>query len=186
VDKLIAGKCWFSEKTKYIPVTTKSHAIYPHYLNAGLYKFQIVYSFTYLRSDVNCNNDIGVEIQKLILVATRCFYGLRKHMSFHLASKRNAKILKYKVLIRPVLTYASEIWTLSETNERRLSLFEIKAHRCIFGAKKENETGRKRYNYELYETFNASNVVSYIKVKRLSWAGHLMCANNDRALKKYI
>ena len=32
----------------------------------------------------------------------------------------------YKVLIRPVLTYAYETWTLSKTNERRLSLFEGK------------------------------------------------------------
>ena len=69
----------------------------------------------------------------------------------------------YKVLIRPVLTYASETWTLSKTNERRLSLFERKVLRCIFGAKK--------YNYELYEIFNEPNIVNYIKFKRLAWAG---------------
>jgi hypothetical protein len=48
---------------------------------------------------------------------------------------KNTKILMYKVLIRPVLTYASQTWTVSETNERRLSLFERKVLRCIFGAK---------------------------------------------------
>jgi len=63
---------------------------------------------------------------------------------------KNTKILMYKVLIRPALTYASETWTLSKTNERRLSLYERKALRCIFGAKQENEIWRKRYNYELY------------------------------------
>ena len=56
--------------------------------------------------------------------------------------------------------------------------------RCIFGAKQENGTWRKRYNYELYETFNEPNIVPYIKVKRLAWAGHLVRMNNDRALKK--
>jgi hypothetical protein len=71
----------------------------------------------------------------------------------------------YKVLIRPVLTYASETWTVSKVNERRLSLFERKVLRCILGAKQENEIWRKRYNYELYEVFNNSNIVSYIKVK---------------------
>ena len=75
----------------------------------------------------------------------------------------------YKVLTRPVLTYASEIWTLSQTNERRLSLFERKVLRCIFGAKQENETWPKRYNYELYETFNESNIANYIKSK--DWHG---------------
>jgi hypothetical protein len=44
----------------------------------------------------------------------------------------------YKALIRPVLTYASETWAVSKINEWRLSLFERKALRCIFGAKQEN------------------------------------------------
>jgi hypothetical protein len=86
----------------------------------------------------------------------------------------------YKVLIRPVLTYASETWTLSKINERRLSLFEKKVLLCIFGAKQENETWRKRYNCELYETFKEPNIVNYIKVKILEWEGHLVRMNNDR------
>ena len=55
----------------------------------------------------------------------------------------------YKALIRPVLTSASETWTVSKTKERRISLFERKVLRCIFGAKQKNETWRQRYNYEL-------------------------------------
>jgi hypothetical protein len=43
----------------------------------------------------------------------------------------------YKVLIRPVLSYASETRILSKANERRLSLFERKVLPCIFGAKRE-------------------------------------------------
>jgi hypothetical protein len=101
-------------KTKYMSVTKKSHANYPHHLEVGSYKFQVFPSFTYLVSDVNCNNDISEEIQKSILVANRGFHGLRKHLSSHLPSK-NTKILLYKVLIRHVLTYASETWTLTET-----------------------------------------------------------------------
>jgi hypothetical protein len=86
----------------------------------------------------------------------------------------------YKVLIRPVLTYASGTWTVSKTNERQLSLFERKVFRCIFGAEHENGTWRKRYNYELYGIFNEPNIVNYIKVKRLSWAGHLVRMDSDR------
>jgi len=122
------------EKTKYMPVTKNSHTSYPHYLEVGPYKFQAVHSFTYLGSDVNYNNDISAEIQNHILAANRCFHGLRKHLRSHLTSK-NTKIFMYKVLIRPVLTYASETWTLSKINEQRLSLFERKVLRCIFGAK---------------------------------------------------
>ena len=42
----------------------------------------------------------------------------------------------------------------------------------------------KKYSYELYEMFNESNIVNYIKVKRLAWAGHLVCMNNDRTIKR--
>jgi hypothetical protein len=84
----------------------------------GPYKFQVVHRFTYLGSDVNCNNDISAEIQKHILAANRCFHGLRKHLRSHLTSKKKkTKILTYKLLIRPVLTYASETWALSKINE---------------------------------------------------------------------
>ena len=83
-----------------------------------------------------------------------------------------------------ICTQTSETWTLSKTNERRLSLFERKVLRCIFGAKRENGTWRKRHSYELYEIFNEPNIVNYIKDKRLAWAGHLVRMNNDRTIKK--
>jgi len=73
------------EKTKYMPLTKNSHASYPHYLEAGPYKFKVVHSFTYLGSDVNCNND-SAEIQKRILAANRCCHSLRKHLKSHLTS----------------------------------------------------------------------------------------------------
>jgi hypothetical protein len=66
----------------------------------------------------------------------------------------------YKVLIRPVLSYGSETWTVSKSNKRRLGLFERKVLRCIFGAKQEDEIWRKRYNCELYETLYDSNIVN--------------------------
>ena len=72
------------EKTKYMPVTKKSHASYPHYLEVGPYKSQVIHSFTYLGSDVYCYNDINTEIQKRILATNRCFHGLRKHLRSHL------------------------------------------------------------------------------------------------------
>jgi hypothetical protein len=90
----------------------------------------------------------------------------------------------YKVLIRPVLTYASETWALSKTNEWRLGLLERSVLRCIFGAEQENGTWRKRYNHELYEMFNDSNIVNHIKAKRLAWAGHLTRMTNEKTLKK--
>jgi hypothetical protein len=90
----------------------------------------------------------------------------------------------YKVLARPVLTYASETWTLSKTDERLLSVFERRILRCIFGAVQENGVWRKRYNHELYELFNEPDIVKYIKINRLGWAGHVMCMDTNMTVKK--
>jgi hypothetical protein len=49
----------------------------------------------------------------------------------------------YKVLIRSVLTYASETWTLSKTDEQRVGLFERGLLRCIFGANQEHGVWQK-------------------------------------------
>jgi hypothetical protein len=63
-------------------------------------------------------------------------------------------------------------------------LFERRVLRCIFGAKQENGAWRKGYNYELYEMFEDSDIVVYIKAKRLAWAEHLTRMSDGRTLKK--
>ena len=78
------------EKTTYMPVTTLSSLS-----RSWTIKFQAVHSFTYLGSDVYCNNDIGAEIPKRILAANRCFHGLRKHLRSHLTTKNT---LKYRCI----------------------------------------------------------------------------------------
>jgi hypothetical protein len=82
----------------------------------------------------------------------------------------------YEVLTRPVLTCVSETWTL--TDERLLSVFEIRILRCIFGAVQENGVWRKRYNHELYELFNEPDI------NTLGCAGHVIHTDNHRAVKK--
>jgi hypothetical protein len=79
----------------------------------------------------------------------------------------------YKVPVRLVLTYASETWTLSKTDERLLSVFERRILRYIFGTVQENGVWRKRYNHELYDLFNERDIVKYIKINRLDWAGRV-------------
>jgi hypothetical protein len=137
-------------KTKYMTVTKKICMDGPSYLEIGSYKFETVYSFTYLGSEVNYKNGISVNIQRHILSANRCFHRLIKHLK---SVSRNTKTLMYKVLVRLALTYALKTWTLSKTDNRLLSSFERRILRCIFGAVQENGVWRKRYNHELYELF---------------------------------
>jgi hypothetical protein len=69
-------------------------------------------------------------------------------------------------------------------DERLLSIFERRILRYTFGPVEENGTWRRSYNYKLYKLFNESDIIRYIKVKRLRWAGYVIRASENRIIKK--
>jgi len=77
-------------------------------------------------------------------------------------------------LIRPVLAYGSDTWVLSKSDENILGVLERKILRAIFGPTNENEEWRIKYDNELYTLYEESDIVTYIKIKRLRWAGHVI------------
>ena len=41
-----------------------------------------------------------------------------------------------------------------------------------------------RYNHELYSLFKEPDIVKFIKIRRLEWAGHVLRASDQRIMKK--
>ena len=113
----------------------------------------------------------------------RCYYGLLKHIKFKLLTLKS-KIIIYKTLIRPVLTYALETWVLNKQDIRRLGVFERKILRAIFEPTKENDEWRIKHNNELYELYGEPDIVTYIKIESLQWAGHLIWMEDERPAKR--
>jgi hypothetical protein len=74
-------------------------------------------------------------------------------------------------------------WTLTETDERALGLFERKILRSIFGVVRDEGQLRRRYNFDLYKLYDEPDFVKYIKINRLKWAGHAMRMDNNRITK---
>ena len=97
---------------------------------------------------------------------------------------RAAKIILYKTLIRPVVPYGEEAWTLTKKEEQALLIFERKVFRRIYGPKYENGEWKSRKNRELEEMSKGENIVKWIKGQRISWLGHLERMEEDRMPKK--
>jgi len=79
----------------------------------------------------------------------------------------------YRTLVRPVVTYGSESWTLTMEEERALAVFERKFLRKIYGPVRESELWRIRRNDELEDIIKVENIVRFIKCQRIRWLGHI-------------
>jgi hypothetical protein len=66
----------------------------------------------------------------------------------------------YKSLIRPVVTYGCEAWTLTNQYEQHLRIFERRILKKIFGpVQNEDGSWRIRMNYELNKLLENAVIV---------------------------
>ncbi|KAJ4447791.1 hypothetical protein ANN_09799 [Periplaneta americana] len=72
--------------------------------------------------------------------------------------------------------------TLTLIEELRLTVFENKVLRKIFGAKRDKVTGerRKLHNTELHALYSSPDIIRNIKSRRLRWAGHVVRMSESR------
>ena len=66
--------------------------------------------------------------------------------------------------------------------QQRLRVFEIKVLRKIFGAKKDEITGkwRKLHNAELHTLYSLPSIIRSLKSRRLRWAGYVARMKQSR------
>ncbi|PRD32136.1 UNVERIFIED_CONTAM: hypothetical protein NCL1_21396 [Trichonephila clavipes] len=73
---------------------------------------------------------------------------------------------------------------MSRTDDNMISVYERKILRFIFGGIQENRTWRRRSNFELYHSYKESDIVNFIKLQRIKWAGHVFRKDEDCTTKK--
>ena len=119
-------------------------------------------------------------------MSNKAYYANRQLVNSSLIT-RSSKLQIYRTLVRPVVTYGSESWTLTLEEERALAVFERKILRKMYGPVKENELRRIRRNDELEVIIKGENIVRFIKCQRIRWLGHIRVERmQDTAIPKIM
>ena len=99
-----------------------------------------------------------------ILAGNRTYFAAISLFRSRLLS-RASKIILYKTLIRPVVSYGAEAWMLTKQEEQALLIFERKIFRRIYGPNYENGELKSRTNREPEEISKRESIVKWIKGK---------------------
>lgn len=168
-------------KTKYMEFMSNNSSKDPFHVKN--YSFERVDQFKYLGTMISIgNNYIKTEVNHRITMGNRCFYGLKKQLRSRLLNVKT-KLKIYKTLIRPIVLYGSESWTLNKDTENRLIVFERRVLRSIFGPVNDNGRWRGLFNFELERRFKEPTISKIIKISRLRWLGHVWRAQENLPMK---
>jgi hypothetical protein len=103
--------------------------------------YEGVAEFIYLGALISNDNSVEKEIQKHIVASNRTYFAAISLFRCQLLS-RATKILLCKTLIRPVVSYGAEAWTMTKEDEQAVLVFKRKIFRRIYGSKYEAGNGK--------------------------------------------
>jgi hypothetical protein len=148
-------------KTKYMESSkNRTNGLSNITLNGQPY--EAVSSFKYLGSTVANDNDVMVEMKETIAAGNRALRALDNVLKARYIV-RKIKIGVYKTTVKPVVTFGSEVGTITD----KITSILISWVRKIYGPKCENGVWRIRTNLELQNIYKDNNIISDIKTRRL-------------------
>jgi len=118
-------------------VTRKTNIIKQDIEVAGK-SYEVVNQFIYLGSQLNSKNLIKEKIRLGIQAGKRRLFAYKKLLKNEDLTAAS-KLQIYKSVIRPIVTYGSETWAMTVTEQIRLLIFERRVLRKTYGPTQDND-----------------------------------------------
>ena len=141
-------------------------------------KVECLENFEYLGSKIEGNGKCSNEIKRRAAIAIA---RLKKLDNIWKGQDKQTKLNILRACIFPTAIYGCEGWTISKTDEKTITSFEMKCYRKMlripWTAKRRNEDILKELNIK------AKWLLNSIKARKLSYFGHI---KRHETLEKHI
>ncbi|KAJ3659052.1 hypothetical protein Zmor_010761 [Zophobas morio] len=129
--------------------------------DGGIVQFEEIDRFCYLGTVFTKLPGMSEVIATRLSQGNRCLHSLNSILASTNIS-RDTKVRIYKTVIRPTVTYGSEVWVMGVEVEQMIGVWERKVLRKIFGGRKVEGIWQRRTNAELYNLYNEPDVVRIV------------------------
>lgn len=137
---------------------------------------QQVMQFNYLGVEISSNQNIVEETKSQTTRAGQMAGCLRDTVWKNKYMGTEAKVKIYKAMVRPVLTYATEVKTETKRTKQKIRTTEMKVLRNILGVTLRD----KQTNKSIRERCDVQDVVKWSKIRKKKWKEHVERMNENR------
>ena len=95
---------------------------------------------------------------------------------------RECKVTIYNTILKPIIVYGCEAWSLTTKTESKLQAREMRVLRLIKGVTRRNHIRNTTIRSEM----KVEPLLQTVERSRLRWYGHVMRMTHDRHAKKYL
>ena len=95
---------------------------------------------------------------------------------------RKVKKIIYKTILRPILTYGCECWTLTSKTRSKIQAAEMRVLRIIKGVTRRDRMRNEDIRKELY----IDSILIFVERAQLRWYGHVMRMEENRTPNRWL
>lgn len=137
-------------------------------------------SFKYLGVAIQKDGKNETEINERVNNAMKLYYAFNRTFIWKQEISQKTKLTVYKSIVKPILSFGCESWTLTKQQESKIQAVEMKYLRGIKGVTKKDKIRSETIREEL----KIESIINSIEKQQLRWFGHLVRMNNNRQVKK--